>query len=344
MRRISKNLLLLLFVILVCLGILEIATRLLWDDQWSRYGYSSGLYLPDETKGYRHQPLYQGSFKGKLYEEALIKINSKGLRDNEYEYEKPSGKIRILGLGDSITFGVGVDFEGTYLHQLEKRFTDDRYDIEVIKAGVDGYEFDQQYTYFMEDGYKYNSDIVLIGIVLNDARLIDVAKTKNDMFPESKGIEKVKDFLSENFKSLKFIYSTARLIKIRLTVGDFNEAYYQRIEKLWEGDSLSNYQNKMLDLNENLTKQNKQLVLVIFPFTEQFYNYKKYGDGPQGKIKEFASKNNIKVIDVKPILDVENYLDYYLPYDHVHLNEKGYKLVIDFIYPEVKEAVENVRE
>ena len=49
-----------------------------------------------------------------------VKINSKGLRDNEYPYEKPDDTYRILMLGDSFTFGYGVNIEDTMAKVLEE--------------------------------------------------------------------------------------------------------------------------------------------------------------------------------------------------------------------------------
>lgn len=62
-------------------------------------------------------------------------INSKGVRDREYTYERPAGFVRFLALGDSFTFGEGVPYG--------RRFTDipeERIDgIEIINMGVPGF-------------------------------------------------------------------------------------------------------------------------------------------------------------------------------------------------------------
>jgi hypothetical protein len=49
-----------------------------------------------------------------------VKINSYGLRDYEYLLNKPPGATRILALGDSVTFGFGVNLEDTYTKILEQ--------------------------------------------------------------------------------------------------------------------------------------------------------------------------------------------------------------------------------
>src|SRR2546430_1564409 len=52
--------------------------------------------------------------------EMKVKINSLGMRDREYSVEKPKGTYRILVLGDSYTFGSGVQADETYAKLLEK--------------------------------------------------------------------------------------------------------------------------------------------------------------------------------------------------------------------------------
>lgn len=165
------------------------------------------------------------------------------------------------------------------------------------------------------------------------------------MFPKLSKTEQVKNYLAEHFYSLKFIYSTIRITSIRLAKEDFNEAYYNAISKTWFDENWENYASKMTLLNENLKKENKKLIIVIFPFTDQFNNFKKYGFEPQKKIAQFAEENNIPTLDLAPYLDTEGYLDNYLPVDHVHLNEKGYKFVVNIIYEKLmKEEMKNVKQ
>ncbi|MFA6217392.1 MAG: SGNH/GDSL hydrolase family protein [Candidatus Omnitrophota bacterium] len=90
----------------------------------------------------------------------IYSINSRGLRDQEYSFEKPKGKKRVLALGDSFTFGEGVDYG--------KRFTDipERIllNVEVINFGVPGYGLAQMLTKFTAEGLNYNPDVVILFI------------------------------------------------------------------------------------------------------------------------------------------------------------------------------------
>jgi len=90
----------------------------------------------------------------------IYKINSKGLRDKEYKYEKKEDITRVLALGDSLTFGEGIPYGKRFTDIVEEKFDD----LEIINAGVPGYGLDQIYLSFISDGYKYNPNYVFIFI------------------------------------------------------------------------------------------------------------------------------------------------------------------------------------
>lgn len=84
--------------------------------------------------------------------------NSHGWRDAERTFEKKPGIRRIAAIGDSFTFGTGVD-DG-------ERFTDliqaAGPGLEVINLGVTGYGTDQELRVLEIEGTRYNPDVVLL--------------------------------------------------------------------------------------------------------------------------------------------------------------------------------------
>ena len=96
-----------------------------------------------------------------------VRINSRGLRDDEAAYERSDGVKRILLLGDSFAFGFGgVEFGERFSEVLEQR----RPDLEVVNTGVPSYEPVQQYLYLIEEGVRYRPDLVLLTLYVNDYR------------------------------------------------------------------------------------------------------------------------------------------------------------------------------
>lgn len=95
----------------------------------------------------------------------MVNINSKGLRDKEYAYEKSKDISRILVLGDSFAWGAGVEDNETFSNVLGDMLGEK---FEVLNAGVNGYGNDQELLYLMTEGYKYSPDIVLLVFCFND--------------------------------------------------------------------------------------------------------------------------------------------------------------------------------
>jgi hypothetical protein len=79
---------------------IEVWVRLSWDEARGQPGF----FLTDAARGQRLAPNYDGWFAG-----VPVRINALGFRDwRNYTLEKPKNTIRILVLGDSVTFGHGT--------------------------------------------------------------------------------------------------------------------------------------------------------------------------------------------------------------------------------------------
>jgi len=79
------------------------------------------------------------NIKGEMYG-AYIEINSLGFRGKEYNSEKSNNTFRIVVLGDSVTFGIGVNNGDTYPAKLEKILNNNsKMNYEVWNLGLIGY-------------------------------------------------------------------------------------------------------------------------------------------------------------------------------------------------------------
>jgi hypothetical protein len=110
----------------------------------------------DEILGWSLKPL-SSAVSNRTGYEIEYRINSKGLRDDETSYEKPTGTFRIVLLGDSNTFGFGVPIKKHFSTLLEGYFKD----LEVINMGVGGFGVDQELLYLRSEGFRYAPDLVL---------------------------------------------------------------------------------------------------------------------------------------------------------------------------------------
>ena len=142
-------------------GILRIV-----DHPWSKpYINTMSWFEPSDFLGFKLAPNFEG--RGPL--SSWVKTNSQGLRDVEHQWQKSPGVIRILGLGDSFTFGWGVSIEESFLRRLENKLqTMTGVEIETINAGVPIWGLNHYYVYLKEIGVRYSPDIIVLTYFIND--------------------------------------------------------------------------------------------------------------------------------------------------------------------------------
>src|SRR5437870_7327775 len=128
-KRLLQNLALSLVTFLLCAVALEIVLRL------NGYG-NLEIYEPDPALYWKLKPNQDCYTK---IDHKPVHINSHGTRGADFVVPKPAKTIRILSLGDSRTFGWGMNDGETYSALLQKHFQEKlgaSWRVEVINAGV----------------------------------------------------------------------------------------------------------------------------------------------------------------------------------------------------------------
>jgi lysophospholipase L1-like esterase len=114
-----------------------------------------GLYLPDADIGHVLAPNVQSG---------SVRTNALGLRDRDYPAHKPAGGYRILGIGDSHTFG-GEGADEVYLDILEDLLARPAGPpVEVINAGVPAYSTVQELQHLRRLEVSLAPDLVILGL------------------------------------------------------------------------------------------------------------------------------------------------------------------------------------
>src|SRR5690606_33430903 len=158
--------------VVVSLAAIEVASRTVLDDgmnfdleMW-KYAKDIKRVSPIEGLGHDHIPGSSGLYMG-----VPVDINSAGYRDREHPIDKQPGSVRIMMIGDSLTFGWGVKVEDTVAKKLETRLggRSDTPAIEVINAGVGNYNSAMEVLEFVRRGSGFNPDIVVLNYFINDA-------------------------------------------------------------------------------------------------------------------------------------------------------------------------------
>lgn len=127
---------------------------------------------------------------------AVSRANTQGWRDVEHTLEKPPGRVRILFVGDSFTYGT-VAVEALYTRWVEAKLHALGYDqVEVISIGVGGWGPDQELEAIRNEGVRYRPDVVVYQFCSNDTLNLDPpAAIRGDM---SLGADKPFRFVLEN--------------------------------------------------------------------------------------------------------------------------------------------------
>lgn len=94
-----------------------------------------------------------------------MSISSAGLRDREFSRERVEGTYRVLALGDSFTFGQGVEATETWPKVLEGLLAGPS---EVLNAGVTGWGTAQELLWLEEEGLAFRPDAVVVAFYSND--------------------------------------------------------------------------------------------------------------------------------------------------------------------------------
>ena len=169
LHKVRREIILVLSSILVSLITIEVAIRV-FDPLGISYFRESSRYqldlIPDPILVFKHTPGLQ-----RIYQRVSVSINELGLRDRDLE-KKKKGELRILLLGDSVTFGWGVPVETTFGRKLETLLTAKlEHPVRTVNSGVGGYNTVQEQAFISTYIDVIEPDTVILLYVRNDIEL-----------------------------------------------------------------------------------------------------------------------------------------------------------------------------
>lgn len=120
------------------------------------------LFVPDS----------KGRYSEKEYKTVYV-INSMGLRDREYNPQKPDFAYRIIVMGDSFVEGRGVNIEDTFVKRLEGLLNENNrhgelLDYEVLNAGISSYSPILEYQLLRKKLINLEPDALVLCLDLSD--------------------------------------------------------------------------------------------------------------------------------------------------------------------------------
>jgi len=158
------------------------------------------------------------------------RINAQGFRGEDFSPERRPGVRRVVLMGDSFAFGIGVKERDTVAARLARLLSSHAScPVEVLNFGVLGYTTEQEEALLRKRAVFYSPDLVVVWYFINDPHIegtIDFLGTKKSplFFP-----------MARHFSAL------ARLLGSRLTTGislpalvrTYSEAY-RRDDPRWQ--------------------------------------------------------------------------------------------------------------
>ncbi len=150
---------------LITLGILELGARAVAPPAIPR----AAMYRPAPEIVYELIPGWRGL--GPRNER--IRIDAAGLRGPELEAPRP-GTIRVLALGDSFTFGIGVEEDEAFPAALSRALAGALgRTVEVLNGGVPGYNLFQETRALAARADALGPHVIVLGFVENDLHNLD---------------------------------------------------------------------------------------------------------------------------------------------------------------------------
>lgn len=358
----------LISVLLTC-GALEVGLRLVWErptlevrgPEWGKY------FHPDERFPRRAMPNPNVCGVDRIFNTTFT-TNSRGLRGKrEYAIPAPPGVRRIVALGDSFTWGFGVNDDEVYTEHLSRNLPA----TEVVNLGVSGFDLRSELTYLQDEGMRYQPQAVLLAVCQNDIcwhRPVVAqpapslaAAAGPTMRPPRNAFQRLKAGLFEHCRlyalvieainSRKELALAAVRIGLKDELGGFELLDYslrpalrnppERMQRAW-----SQFGPDLLAIRDYLRERDVTLVLTLIPARQTLDRanfmrsiaYTKYADSdfdldePYRRIERFAREHGIAVCNPLEVFRerIADGEELYLPND-MHFGPAGHRLFAEQI-------------
>ncbi len=141
-------------------GVRLIAPQALW--QWH-----PGPFVEDGEGFFRLRPGLHSESKNRVEFEHQVEVNAAGLRGPELE-AKAAGECRILAIGDSFTFGVGVEGAEVFHQQAALRLRQQGVSATTLNGGIPAIGVPQAVRWLRRHGLKTEPDVVLLSFFVGN--------------------------------------------------------------------------------------------------------------------------------------------------------------------------------
>lgn len=350
---ILKDTVIVVAIVAVILVGIELALRLVAPQRFSTE-FVDGLTLgmEDAEIGHLNNPNAIAKVSGPEYA-VTYEISSQGFRDqNTYAPMAADGKFRILLVGDSFTFGVGEDYDNIWPVLLENSLVDEGQDVELVKAGVPGFDTQQEAQNIARLAPEFHPDLVILGFVTHD---LFTNRAKSSTGSDAGNVlSAMKSDKKSNFHLVvlakRFALSLDQLY-LRLYFSSARRAYFETPPSELLLSQLKVTQDLMQQAKDNCDLAGCKLAVVSIPQQSQVLASRLLEDAGidpdyiDEQMAEFASQTGFFWIDTLDMFAQRNDeldQDLFFRLDG-HLNNAGNAELADYLTPIVSDLINENR-
>jgi lysophospholipase L1-like esterase len=252
------RLILVLLSSLMALVLAEVIYRVSLVDQHeysvSQTGDQYQFYQFDPKLGWANTPGASGTFSRSEYA-YRISVNTHGMRQHEVSKKNITSSFRVVVMGDSFVWGIGINDEARFTEVLEGMLPN----VEVLNFGTSGYS-PVQYLLMLDDIAEFQPDLVVILFCLGNDFTDNVLYQRYGYFKpyaalDENGDLEIKGYPLPNVKDFGFDKNN-RLFGSAL-LGELRNKYL--VSNLRQ-EGLDGFSNKLLHTRkENLSPEDRRL-------------------------------------------------------------------------------------
>jgi len=274
----------------------------------------------------------------------------------------------VLCIGDSYTFGLGVNDNETFPIILEQQLNSKARKFTVLNSGSMDIGIDDHIEYYKNKGRLLKAKLVIVQFNIYDIDILNGKKEGRPAIKNNAVYHFLKDDVLENDITLglirilnentftrtlyKFLTETPSLAssnksnsaatatetQLQQDLGSrdklLDERYLDATEKLW-----ARYRAKLKDLHDFVVADGSDFLLLIIPDPHQIHEY---ANAPSAALSDFCRENGIKLEDMTtPFrtlfseLGVNTFLE---PLD-IHCNVMGNTLIAQLVSKRVQHKI-----
>jgi lysophospholipase L1-like esterase len=306
-----------LLIITLIIFFLEVSLRIF--SSLNELGFDKNLFnLESKIR------VHNKNIKSKVFGKKVF-TDSNGFRVPTENYTYSQANKSSIIMGDSVSFGVGVLEEKTFVGLLRNKHPN----INFFNSSVSGSNVETYLELLTIYSENFNYDNVIIFYCINDIVQSKGVLTKKDFYKKNYIAAKINVFLRN--KSLIYIY-------LKSIITDPEKGYYEYIAPSYKDEtSLYDLTQSILAINKITLEKDKKLHFVILPYEYQTRekNCNNKYLFPQNKLTKILTNNKIEYSDFsKDFCDYDSPKKLFLTFDPVHLSVTGHKFVFDLIQKE----------